>query len=88
MFLKLTKLSGSKVRINSEHISYYHLLNGGTIIVFHEGHHLEIQENPELMDKLLQDSYITIKEAYENRIGEIPQHPTNYQVDDSEQLQS
>lgn len=84
MFLKLTKSSGSKVRVKSEHISYYHLWNGGTLIVFHEGHHIEVQENPELLDRLLQDSYISIKEAYENRIGEIPQHPSDYQVNDRE----
>jgi len=84
MFLKLTKLSGAKVRVSSEHISYYHLWDGGTLIVFQNGKDIQVNEQPELLDRLLQDSYVTIKEAYENRIGEIPQHPTNYQVDDRE----
>jgi hypothetical protein len=101
MFLKLTKATdGKKARINVQSIVTYYeesyrerLENSpndvwlfGTLILMQD-QSLLVKENPDQIDRLILDSYITIKEAYENRIGEIPQHPTNYQVNDSEQLQ-
>lgn len=83
MFLKLTKLSGAKVRVSSEHISYYHLWDGGTLIVFQNDKDIQVNEQPEEIDRLLASAYVTIKEAYENRTTEVPQHPTNSQLDDS-----
>lgn len=100
MFLKLTvSFTHEKIRINSNKILTYeasldrspdkdgHVIIG-SYITTSCGTHIIVREKPEEIDRLLSSSYVTIKEAYENRTSEVPQHPTNSEVNDSEQLQS
>ena len=99
-FLKLTvSFTNEKIRININKILTYEasldrspdkdgLVIIGSYIKTSCGNHIMVREKPEEIDRLLRDSYITIKESYENRIGEIPQHPTNSSIDGSTQSQS
>ena len=99
MFLKLTSSSTDvKIRINIDKIVTYVArldrsqdkgVNSivGSYITTTEHTHM-VREKPEEIDRLLSSSYVTIKEAYENRTSEVPQYPTNSEVNDSEQLQS
>ena len=99
MFLKLTSSStDEKIRINIDKIVTYVArldrsqdkgVNSivGSYITTTEHTHM-VREKPEEIDRLLSSSYVTIKEAYENRTSEVPQYPTNSEVNDSEQLQS
>ena len=98
MFLKLTSHIENKIGINVSHIISYaptytrsenqdKIIVNGSIIKTISGNY-RVKEIPEQIDKLLTISYITIKESHENRTTEVPQHPTNSQLDDSEQLQS
>jgi hypothetical protein len=98
-FLKLTSSStDEKIRINiNKIITYVARLDRsqdkgvnsivGSYITTIE-HTLMVREKPEEIDRLLRDAYITIKESYENRIGEIPQHPINSSIDGSTQSES
>lgn len=100
MFLKLTSpITDEKVRINIKKIvSYVARLDRsqdkygtsvvGSYITTSNDTQIMVRETPEEIDRLLATSYVTIKEAHENRTTEIPQHSTNSQLDDSEQLQS
>lgn len=101
MFLKLThSATDEKIRININKIVTYvarldrsqdkgvNSIVGSYIIADGEGFCIMVRETPEEIDRLLASSYVTIKEAYENRTSEVPQHPTNSEVNDSEQLQS
>lgn len=101
MFLKLTSpITDEKVRINiNKIISYVARLDrsqdkgvnsivGSYITASGEGFCIMVREKPEEIDRLLATSYIMIKEAHENRTTEIPQHPTNSAVNDSEQSES
>jgi hypothetical protein len=100
MFLKLThSATDEKIRINiNKIVTYVARLDRsqdkgvnsivGSYITTIEDMHIMVREKPEEIDRLLSSSYVTIKEAYENRTSEIPQHPTNSEVNDSEQLQS
>jgi len=96
MFLKLTSLyTNSKIRINSIAINAYGPEldraqdKGGLTTV---GSYVEterrcyiVKEKPEEIDGLLSSSYVMIKEAYENRTSEVPQHTSDNSDDDSEQ---
>jgi len=99
MFLKLTSLyTNSKIRINSTEINAYgpeldraQDKYGLTVV----GSYVEtekrcyiVKEKPEEIDGLLSSSYVMIKEAYENRTPEVPQHTPNSTVNDSEQSES
>ena len=100
MFLKLTHSdTDEKIRINiNKIVTYVARLDRsqdkgvnsivGSYITTIEDMHIMVRETPEEIDRLLSSSYVTIKEAYENRTSEVPQHPTNSEVNDSEQLQS
>lgn len=99
MFLKLTeRYTGEKIRVNiSQIVAYNSLIEPdqnsdnhvcvGSFLATTQGIE-SLKETPEEIDRLLASAYVTIKEAYENRTTEVPQHPTNSQLDDSEQLQS
>ena len=100
MFLKLThSATDEKIRINiNKIVTYVARLDRsqdkgvnsivGSYITTIEDMHIMVREKPEEIDRLLSSSYVTIKEAYENRTSEVPQYPTNSEVNDSEQLQS
>lgn len=100
MFLKLThSATDEKIRINiNKIVTYVARLDRsqdkgvnsivGSYITTIEDMHIMVREKPEEIDRLLSSSYVTVKEAYENRTSEVPQHPTNSEVNDSEQLQS
>jgi hypothetical protein len=100
MFLKLThSATDEKIRINiNKIVTYVARLDRsqdkgvnsivGSYITTSEDMHIMVREKPEEIDRLLASSYVTVKEAYENRTSEVPQHPTNSEVNDSEQLQS
>jgi hypothetical protein len=100
MFLKLThSATDEKIRINiNKIVSYVARLDRsqdkgvnsivGSYITTIEDMHIMVREKPEEIDRLLSSSYVTVKEAYENRTSEVPQYPTNSEVNDSEQLQS
>lgn len=97
MFLKLTNsTTKEKVRININKIILYfaiidreenkdgYFINGSCIHMIDKTQ-LLVKEKPEEIDYLLQQSYITVKEPYENRTSEILQHSTNSPIDDSKQ---
>lgn len=100
MFLKLThSATDEKIRINiNKIVTYVARLDRsqdkgvnsivGSYITTSEDMQIIVREKPEEIDRLLASSYVTVKEAYENRTSEVPQHPTNSEVNDSEQLQS
>lgn len=100
MFLKLThSATDEKIRINiNKIVTYVARLDRsqdkgvnsivGSYITTIEDMHIMVREKPEEIDRLLSSSYVTVKEAYENRTSEVPQYPTNSEVNDSEQLQS
>lgn len=100
MFLKLTSANtDEQVRINiNKIVTYVARLDRsqdkgvnsivGSYITTIEDMHIMVREKPEEIDRLLSSSYVTVKEAYENRTSEVPQYPTNSEVNDSEQLQS
>jgi hypothetical protein len=99
MFLKLTGLySDKKIRINSTAINAYgpeldrsQDKYGLTVVGSYVETKLQsyiVKETPEEIDGLLSSSYVMIKEAYENRTSEVPQHTTNSAVNDSEQPES
>jgi len=99
MFLKLTvRYTGEKITVNISQIVCYESLiepdqNSdnyvcvGSFLTTTQDT-ISLKETPEEIDRLLLSSYVTIKEAYENRTSKVPQHPTNSEVNDSEQLQS
>ena len=99
MFLKLTeRYTGEKIRVNiSQIVAYKSLIEPdqnsdnhvcvGSCLATTQGIE-SLKETPEEIDRLLATSYVTIKEAYENRTTEVPQHSSNSQLDDSKQLQS
>ena len=100
MFLKLTSANtDEQVRINiNKIVTYVARLDRsqdkgvnsivGSYITTIEDMHIMVREKPEEIDRLLSSSYVTVKEAYENRTSEVPQYPTNSEVNDSEQFQS
>jgi hypothetical protein len=100
MFLKLTSPStDEKIRINiNKIVTYVARLDRsqdkgvdsivGSYITASGDIRIMVRETPEEIDRLLASSYVTIKEAYENRTSEVPQYPTNSEINDSEQLQS
>jgi ADP-dependent phosphofructokinase/glucokinase len=91
MFLKLTYdfTNNEKIRININNIATYVATpDHRSCVCLNDGARLFVKETAEEIDRLLASAYVTIKEAYENRTTEVPQHPTNSQIDDSEQLQS
>lgn len=100
MFLKLThSATDEKIRINiNKIVTYVARLDRsqdkgvnsivGSYITTSEDMQIIVREKPEEIDRLLASSYVTVKEAYENRTSEVPQHPINSEVNDSEQLQS
>lgn len=91
MFLKLTHAAttNQKIRINVNNIATYDAVGDhSSLVCLADSAHILVKETPEEIDRLLSSSYVTIKEAYENRTSEVPQHPTNSEVNDSEQLQS
>ena len=100
MFLKLTvSFTHEKIRINiNKIVTYVPKLDRsqdkgvnsivGSYITTSEDMQIIVREKPEEIDRLLSSSYVTVKEAYENRTSEVPQYPTNSEVNDSEQFQS
>lgn len=100
MFLKLTHAStDEKLRINiNKIVTYVARLDRsqdkgvnsivGSYITTTEDMHIMVREKPEEIDRLLASSYVTIKEAYENRTSEVPQYSINSEINDSEQSES
>jgi hypothetical protein len=100
MFLKLTSsYTDEKIRINiNQIVEYVAKIDRsqdkdaysivGSCITSNNDIRIIVRETPEEIDRLLASSYVTIKEAYENRTSEVPQYPTNSEINDSEQLQS
>lgn len=103
MFLKLTSAyNNKKITVNVDSISSYgeelrtirqensanDLQLAGSYVVMNSGHQYTVSETVKQIEKLLSESYITVKETYESRATEVSQHSSDNRIDDTEQLQS